>query len=386
MAASLVPRLRQRSVLLLADQDTRRFVEAVIDHGMERHCLPPIKIEYVIDPMKDSSVVHRADVSLRPFARRPRTGIPRDHILPLAIDPELEVAMRLVEHHAGVHGDSLKMARPHPAGERFAGSRDDLVEFVSNRSGSGWSHGSPVLTVERRGRRFCEGVEARDGSCAGLEVHAMQFGRAILGALLGAVVGTAMLMAIYLTTGHDWVWLVIPFAIVTGLGVRLVDSTFGQVSYARGALTALVAIAGYTGAWACANQVMTVKAHAPRPVVVTETTSAADEAAEREREADAPRQERDAPAIQREPTSGDVVPPTESASPPGDAESAEAPALPRLASRDQEPPSTPTPWRLTTTTQPIYRPFDIACMAVAAFIAYQLGRGTAAPATPPATA
>jgi hypothetical protein len=213
----------------------------------------------------------------------------------------------------------------------------------------------------------------------------MQFGRAILGALLGAAVGTAMLMAIYLTTGHDWVWLVIPFAIVTGLGVRLVDSTFGQVSYVRGALTALVAIAGYTGAWACANQVMTVKAHAPRPVVVTETTSAADEAAEREREADAPRQERDAPAIQRDPTSGDVVPPTESASPPGDAESAEAPALPRLASRDQEPPSTPTPWRLTTTTQPIYRPFDIACMAVAALIAYQLGRGTAAPATPPAT-
>jgi hypothetical protein len=122
--------------------------------------------------------------------------------------------MRLVEHHAGVHGHSLKIAQPHPAGERFAGSRDDLVEFVSSRS--------------------------------------------------------------------------------------------------------LFAIAGYTGAWACANQVMTVKAHAPRPVVVTETTSAADGDADREREADAPRQERDAPAIQREPTSGDVVPPTESASPLAD--------------------------------------------------------------------
>lgn len=115
-------------VLLLADQDTRRFVEAVIDRGMERRCLPPIKIEYVIDPMKDSSVVRRADVSLRPFARRPwprvvviwdhhgsgrerepsenvekdvlalveRTGIPRDHILPLAIDPELEVLLQPV--------------------------------------------------------------------------------------------------------------------------------------------------------------------------------------------------------------------------------------------------------------------------------------------------
>jgi hypothetical protein len=211
----------------------------------------------------------------------------------------------------------------------------------------------------------------------------MQFGRAILGALLGAAVGTALLMAIYLTTGHDWVWLVIPFAIVTGLGVRIVDSTSGKVSYVRGALTALVAIAGYTGAWAFANQVMTVKAHAPRPGVVTETTAAEDGDAEPERETDAAAEERDARAPQRDPTSGDV-PPTESASPPGDAESAEAPALPRRASRDQEP--TPTPSRLTTTSQPIYRPFDIACMAVAAFIAYQLGRGTAARATAPTAA
>jgi hypothetical protein len=214
----------------------------------------------------------------------------------------------------------------------------------------------------------------------------MQFGRAILGALLGASVGTALLMAIYLTTGHDWVWLVIPFAIVTGLGVRLVDSTFGQVSYVRGALTALVAIAGYTGAWAFANQVMTVKAHAPRAVVVTETTSAEDGDAEPERETDAAAEERDARAPQRDPASGDVPPPAESASPAGDAESAAAPELPRRASRDSEPPSTPTPSRLTTTSQPIYRPFDIACMAVAAFIAYQLGRGTAARATAPAAA
>lgn len=212
----------------------------------------------------------------------------------------------------------------------------------------------------------------------------MQIGRAILGALLGAAVATALLMAIYLTTGHDWVWLVIPFAIVTGLGVRLVDRGFGQVSYLRGALTALIAIAGYSGAWAFANQVMTVKAHAPRPGVVAETTATADgdTTAEPDRETDAAAEERDAPASQPDPTSGDVPPPTESGSPAGDAESATAPALPRRASRDDEPAVTPVPSRLTSTSQPIYRPFDIACMAVAAFIAYQLGRGTAA--RPPA--
>lgn len=38
-------------VVLLADQDTRRFVEAVIERGLKRRCLPPAKIEYVVDPM-----------------------------------------------------------------------------------------------------------------------------------------------------------------------------------------------------------------------------------------------------------------------------------------------------------------------------------------------
>jgi len=112
-------------VVLLADQDTRRFIEAVIDRGIKRRCLPPLKIEYVIDPMKDSSVVRRAHDSLRSFARRPwprvvviwdhdgsgrqmespatvedevralveRIGFPRDHLLSLAIDPELEVLL-----------------------------------------------------------------------------------------------------------------------------------------------------------------------------------------------------------------------------------------------------------------------------------------------------
>jgi hypothetical protein len=112
-------------VVLLADQDTRRFVEAVIERGLKRRCLPPVRIEYVIDPMKDSSVVRRADALLRACVRRPwprvvviwdhhgsgrqresstaveadvlalveRTGFPRDHILTLAVDPELEALL-----------------------------------------------------------------------------------------------------------------------------------------------------------------------------------------------------------------------------------------------------------------------------------------------------
>lgn len=115
-------------VLLLADQDTRRFVEAVIDRGMKRRCLPPLRIDVVIDPMKDSSVVRRAGDSLRSFAQRPwkhvvviwdhhgsgrhkdsaaaveeevvaqveRLGFPRDRILALAVDPELEILLEPV--------------------------------------------------------------------------------------------------------------------------------------------------------------------------------------------------------------------------------------------------------------------------------------------------
>lgn len=208
----------------------------------------------------------------------------------------------------------------------------------------------------------------------------MQLGRAILGALLGAAVATAILMAIYLTTGHDWVWLVIPFALLTGLGVRLVESSLGQVSYLRGAITALIAIAGYTGAWAVANQVMTAKAHDPRPMVATDATSIAEGDAEPEREPDAAGQERDAPAVDRDAASDDLRPAIESTAPPGDAAAPEGPALPRPPSRDQEAWSASPPAKFTTTSPPIYRPFDIACMAVAAFIAYQLGRGKAAPA------
>jgi hypothetical protein len=206
----------------------------------------------------------------------------------------------------------------------------------------------------------------------------MQVGRTLLGAILGAAVGTAMLMAVYLTTGHDLVWLVIPFAIVTGLGVRLVETTIGHVSYARGALTALVAILGYIGAWACASQVMAVRAHAPRAGVVAETTAADAGDAAIEQERDAPERERDATELD-----GDTPAPnaTATVSPADGATSAETPATRPGPSRGPEMPPTPAASKLTTTTRRIYRPIDIACMAVAAFIAYQFGRGTAAPAS-----
>ncbi|MSR27236.1 MAG: hypothetical protein EXS06_09515 [Planctomycetaceae bacterium] len=48
-----------------------RFVEAVIERGGKRRCLAPVRIEYVVDPMKDSSVVRHADALVRSVAGSP---------------------------------------------------------------------------------------------------------------------------------------------------------------------------------------------------------------------------------------------------------------------------------------------------------------------------
>ncbi len=50
----------------------------------------------------------------------------------------------------------------------------------------------------------------------------MQLGKAVLGAVVGGAIGIGLLLVLYLTAGLDQVWLAIPFAIITGLGVRCV--------------------------------------------------------------------------------------------------------------------------------------------------------------------
>ena len=50
----------------------------------------------------------------------------------------------------------------------------------------------------------------------------MQLGKALLGAIIGAALGIGLLLAVYLLFDIDNVWLAIPFALITGLGVRMV--------------------------------------------------------------------------------------------------------------------------------------------------------------------
>ena len=73
----------------------------------------------------------------------------------------------------------------------------------------------------------------------------MQLGKSLLGALLGAIVGVIVLIAIHMQWGIDKNWLAIPVAILTGLGVRALATTYGHESYLRGAITALIALGAF---------------------------------------------------------------------------------------------------------------------------------------------
>lgn len=115
-------------VCLLADADTERLLARIVRRGIERNCLPPIKIRYLRDPMRDSSVVRNAHTLILPYAQEPlpkflvmwdhhgsgrdadvaaavesdvrgliaRMSVPPADILTLAIVPELETLLEPV--------------------------------------------------------------------------------------------------------------------------------------------------------------------------------------------------------------------------------------------------------------------------------------------------
>jgi hypothetical protein len=170
----------------------------------------------------------------------------------------------------------------------------------------------------------------------------MQLGKAIVGALIGAAVGIGMLVAVYVSMGIDRFWLAIPFALITGLGVRMLVSTAGNASYARGVLTMLLAMAAYFVGWMVVAQVATARAkkEPAKPIVKVEETAETDAADE-----DAPKEETPAPVTP-------VAPPRNIESPM----TRTAPSLPG------------SPW-------------DMIWLAVAALVAYELGRGSGAAPT-----
>lgn len=175
----------------------------------------------------------------------------------------------------------------------------------------------------------------------------MQLGKALLGGIIGAAVGTVLLIVLFLTLGLDKVWLSIPFAILTGIGVRMVANVSGNASYVRGALTMLLALAGYIGGCIIVAQVATARANATEK----------------------------APAVSGAADPGQAD--SENADDP-DAKSTDE------ANKDAEPKAEAPTARSTEFTQPRvamtrpvqYSPTDIICLAIAALIAYEFGRGS----------
>jgi len=172
----------------------------------------------------------------------------------------------------------------------------------------------------------------------------MQFGKSLLGAILGAAVSIGLLIAVYLLLQRDNVWLAIPFALITGLGVRMLVNTTGHASYARGVMTMLIALAAYIGGWRAVSMIATAKANQPLPKpAVSAETEPADGEAKDEATAEAP----------------------------ADAPKADQPAA--------------TPPRANVAHAPASAfgsPWDVIWLAIAALVAYEMGRGSGTSAAP----
>jgi hypothetical protein len=167
----------------------------------------------------------------------------------------------------------------------------------------------------------------------------MQLGKALVGAIIGGLLGIGLCIAVYyLADGFDKPWLAIPVAILTGLGVRALVQTKGHPSYARGGLTAIVAVLAFLAFYPVVAQLTTRTA--ARPIAAQggaarPAEGPADDAADEPAVADAPVEE--VATDQRR----DLAP---------------------AAMRKQRQ----QPWSVV----------EVIALGLAAFIAYELGRGS----------
>ncbi len=94
----------------------------------------------------------------------------------------------------------------------------------------------------------------------------MQFGKTIVGAIIGAILGVGLLVAVYFLFGVDKMWMAIPVALLTGLGVRMAGATSLHASYLRGAITVVLAMGAYLGGLMITRAVANHRATtAPKP-------------------------------------------------------------------------------------------------------------------------
>jgi hypothetical protein len=175
------------------------------------------------------------------------------------------------------------------------------------------------------------------------EALIMQLGKTLVGAIIGAALGVGLLVIVYLQFGKDNMWMAIPVAILTGLGVRLMIARTGQASYARGALTVLIALGAYLGGLQVTSAFANRKAaDLAKGVVHTETDT-------------------------KDAEPGDTKGPEDAAAqPPAPPEQKAGPNTPMPAMGEPRRPQLPK----------TFSTWDFLALAVAALVAYELGRGS----------
>jgi hypothetical protein len=194
----------------------------------------------------------------------------------------------------------------------------------------------------------------------------MQFGKSLVGALVGGAVGIAALIGIHMLTGWDKAWLAILVAIITGVGVRWAANTSGHASYARGALTALVAILAFL-AWYPIQAQLTVRGALAKPILPNRAPADAEPA--NTDETDETAEAADANG------NDDAADSTET--PAADTEVAEPATDAATQPTDDGPNVVPGGFAKPRAQQ--FSTWDFVWLCVAGLIAYELGRGTAAP-------
>lgn len=181
----------------------------------------------------------------------------------------------------------------------------------------------------------------------------MQLNKALIGGLIGGVIGVGVLVASFFLFGVQHTSLALVIAILVGLGVRMMVSTKGHASYLRGALTALIAIAAFVGGSFLVAQLARsqMAANASRPSRVTAPPQQDDKLTD---DGDAAMEQDQEPAAED---------------------------LQALASRGAD--------RIGVSMRPPIKPeysvWDFVWFSLAMLVAYELGRGTGA-ATPVVTA
>ncbi|HEY3393545.1 MAG TPA: hypothetical protein VGK58_12615 [Lacipirellulaceae bacterium] len=193
----------------------------------------------------------------------------------------------------------------------------------------------------------------------------MQLGKTLVGAVIGGLVGAAVCVAITKFTGWDKMWLAILVALLTGIGVRLFVDTRGHASYARGALTAILAVAAYfLSFWA--STLITTKGASAREINAQAGVrqAADDDAAGDDAAAD-------------DAANGEADDEADGDTEDGEDEAADDAAPAASATTRQR--SDPAAGILRPQRPPERSPWEYIALGVAALIAYQLGRGSEGP-------